>query len=217
MAEQMFSSAVGRTVEQVSAVPSSALASAFTTALDRRVLRALHRGRTGRNAVDRKETWWLMMLLTDAEISGLLAEQKPEVDSRKLLQTFANTTPKDGHRRHAVTVSGAAGDRFQLSLRQSILDPYDFSVILTVIRPDGSLNLRRHNGTSHAHSNPIEGERFQGVCHVHEATERYQRRGSDAEHFARATSDFTDLATAVNAMLRVASFQPSSQLSLEGT
>lgn len=159
----------------------------------------------------------LTMLLTDAEISALLAEQKPEVDPHKLLQTFANTTPKDGHRRNAITVNGAAGDRFQLSLRQSILDPYDFSVILTVIRPDGSLNLRRHNGTSHAHSNPIEGDKFQGVCHIHEATERYQRRGSDAEHFARATTHFSDLATALNAMLRIASFQPPSQLSLEVT
>jgi hypothetical protein len=159
----------------------------------------------------------LTMLLTDAEISALLAEQKSAVDPRKLLQTFANTTPKDGHRRHAITVHGAAGDRFQLSLRQSTLDPYDFSVILTVIRPDGSLNLRRHNGTSHAHSNPIEGGRFQGVCHVHEATERYQRRGSDAEHFAQVTTDFSDLATAVNSMVHAARFQPPAQLSLEGT
>lgn len=85
---------------------------------------------------------------------------------RALLQAFVNLTPKDGHRRHAITVSGEAGNRFQLSLRQSVLDPYDFSVILTAIRPDGSLNLRRHNGPSHAHSNPIEGDRFQGVCHV---------------------------------------------------
>ena len=147
----------------------------------------------------------------------MLAEKKSEVDPRRLLQTFANTSPKDGHRRHAITVTGAVGSRFQLSLRQSVLDPYDFSVILTVIRPDGPLNLRRHNGTSHVHSNPIEGDRFYGVCHVHQATERYQRRGSDAEHFARPTTDFSDLATAVNAMLRVATFQPPSQLSLEGT
>jgi hypothetical protein len=157
------------------------------------------------------------MLLTDAEISKLLAEQKPEVDARNLLQAFANTTPKDGHRRRAITVVGKDGSRFQLSLRQSILDPYDFSVILSVIRSEGSLNLRRHNGTSHSHSNPIEGDRFQGVFHVHEATERYQQRGSDAEHFARPTTDFSGLATAVHAMLRVASFQPPSQLSLEGT
>lgn len=158
----------------------------------------------------------LTMFLTDGEISTLLAEQKPEIDPRKLLQTFANTSPKDGHRRHAVNINGAAGNRFQLSLRQSILDPYDFSVILTVIRTEGALNLRRHNGMSHAHSNPIEGQRFRGVCHIHEATERYQRRGSDAEHFARPTTEFSDMATALTSMPRVASFQPPSQLSLEG-
>ena len=156
------------------------------------------------------------MLLTDAQITDLMDEHKPEVDPRTLLQTFANLTPKDSHRRHAITVAGEAGNQFQLSLRQSVLDPYDFSVILTVIRPDGSLNLRRHNGTSHAHSNPIEGDRFQGVCHVHQATERYQQRGGDAEHFARPTTDFSDLGTALGAMLGAGSFQSPSQLSLDG-
>lgn len=159
----------------------------------------------------------LFMFLTDADISALLAEPKPEVNPRGLLRKFANTSPRDGHRRDALAVTGAAGSRFLLALRQSIFDPYDFSVILTAILPEGSLNLRRHNGTSHTHSNPIEGDRFGGVCHVHEATERYQRRGSEAEHFARATTEFTDLATAVSAMLRVAHFQPPSQLALEGT
>jgi hypothetical protein len=149
------------------------------------------------------------MLLTDSEISALLTEQKAEA--------FANTTPKDGHRRHALTVEGAAGNRFQLSVRQNVLDPYDFSVILTLIRTDGSLNLLRHNGTSHAHRNPIEGDRFQAVCHVHVATERYQKRGSDPEHFAEPTTDFSDLATALMAMLRAGNFQPPSQLTLEGT
>lgn len=157
----------------------------------------------------------LTMLVSDHEIAALLAEQKPEIDPRRLLQVFANLTPKDGHRRHAVTITGTGGGRFQLSLRQSVLDPYDFSVILTLIRPEGTLNLRRHNGTSHAHANPIEGDRFVGVCHVHEATERYQRRGSDPEHFARPTSDFSDLATALRAMLRVAGFESPQQLSLE--
>jgi hypothetical protein len=215
--EQAFLSGVGRTVEQVGIAPSSALASPQPPSIwigssSERSPEDAAAGMpsTGRNLP-------LTMLLTDAEISALLAEEKSAVDSRRLLQTFANTTLKDSHRRHSITVNGAAGDRFQLSLRQSALDPYDFSVILTVIRPDGSLNLRRHNGTSHAHSNPIEGNRFQGICHVHEATERYQRRGSDAEHFARVTSDFSDLATALNAMLRVANFQPPAQLSLEGS
>lgn len=211
-----FLSGVGRTVEAMSVAPCSALASLAITVLDRPILQALDRGRAeGTPSVRRNLA--LTMLLTDSEISVLLAEPKPEVDQRKLLQAFANTTPKDGHRRHAIMVKGATGNRFQLSLRQSILDPYDFSVILTLIRADGSLNLRRHNGTSHAHANPIERDTFRGVCHVHEATERYQRRGNDPEHFARPTTDFSDLATAVIAMLRVASFPPPTQLSLEGT
>jgi len=39
----------------------------------------------------------------------------------------------------------------------------------------------------------------------------------NAEHFARPTTDFSDLATAVISMLHVVSFPPPSQLSLEGT
>ena len=102
-------------------------------------------------------------------------------------------------------------------MRQSVHDPFDFSVILTVLRREGSLNLRRHNGPSHAHFNPIEDERFRGMFHVHEATERYQTRGSDAEHYAWQTEEFSDLATALTAMLHAANFQEPSQLSLEQT
>jgi len=94
------------------------------------------------------------MVLSDAEIAAMLAEQKPEVDARALLHAFANRSPKSGHRRHAVPVDGAAGTRFQLSLRQSTLDPYDFSVILSVVRREGTLNLRRHNGTRTRTSTP---------------------------------------------------------------
>jgi hypothetical protein len=212
----MFASGAGRTVPEVSAASSPAVASRPSELTrigspqePRLATAAAGLWPLGRNLA-------LTMLLTDMQITDLLAEQKPEVDPRTVLQIFTNQTPKDGHRRHAITVAGEAGNRFQLSLRQSVLDPYDFSVILTVIRPDGSLNLRRHNGTSHAHANPLEGDRFQGICHVHEATARYQQRGSDAEHFARPTADFSDLATAVNAMLRAGSFQAPSQLSLEG-
>jgi len=157
------------------------------------------------------------MVLSDVEIAAMLAESKPEVDPRALLQAFVNRTPKFGHRRHAFDVKGASGTRFQLSLRQSVHDPYDFSVVLSVIRREGTVNLRRHNGSSHAHLNPIEGDRFRGVFHVHEATERYQQRGNDAEHFARETDEFADLATALTAMLRASSFREPPQLSLDRT
>ena len=54
------------------------------------------------------------MLLSDPEIAALMAEEKPEVEPGDLLHTFVTPDAKQGHRRHAVTVDGAAGNRFQL-------------------------------------------------------------------------------------------------------
>ncbi len=154
-------------------------------------------------------------MLTDLQIANLLAEPKPEVDPVDFLTRLGNKDVTLGHRRHAVPVTGEHGNRFTLSVRQSVLDPYNFSVILTYTGPDGvSVNLRRHNGPTHPHLNPLEDERFSGVFHVHMATERYQRIG-DAERFAEPTDAFNDLATAFSAMLSAANFAPPAQLSIE--
>jgi hypothetical protein len=73
----------------------------------------------------------------------------------------------------------ADGGFFILRVRQNALDAYDFSIILTYQPLGGSeFILRRHNGPSHRHRNPIEDEEFDGACHIHEATERYQLRAT---------------------------------------
>lgn len=156
------------------------------------------------------------MILTDVQIGNLLREPKPRLDPAEFLRAHAARPANNGHRRHAIDVPGDHGNAFVLSVRQSSIDPYDFSVILTYVFRNGTtMNLRRHNGPSHSHRNPLEGEAFAGKFHVHEATERYQRHGGDAEHYAWPTDTFADLATALSAMLVEAQFEPPAQLSID--
>ena len=157
-------------------------------------------------------------MLTDDQIARLLAETKPTLLARDLLQELQQRTEAIGRSRLATrTVPAINGGSFVLRVRQNALDPYDFSIILTHQPAGGSeFILRRHNGPSHAHRNPIEGDRFAGVCHIHEATERYQLQGSRAEHYAQPTQRFHDVATALACMLDDANFETPAEASFPG-
>jgi hypothetical protein len=156
------------------------------------------------------------MLLTDNTIARLLAEPKPEVDAGALLHALNRSRPQRGHQRAQRSVSGDRGNEFHLHLRRGIFQLNDFSVILAYVPASGQeLILRRHNGNGHVHRNRIEQTSFgRDVFHVHEATERYQLRGLSIDGFARATDEYDDLATALDAMLRVAGFRAPAQPSL---
>lgn len=93
--------------------------------------------------------------LTDAEIAELLAEAKPlPADYRRLLETRT----KRGHKERELSVQGENGHVFRLILRQSEVNPLDFSAILAyqVPRSNQIFRLRRYNGRSHRHTNRIE-------------------------------------------------------------
>jgi hypothetical protein len=155
-------------------------------------------------------------MLTDSRIAQLLQEAKPTLDAQALLAALRRSAPRHGHRRAARRFVGDRGTSFAIHLRQSAIDAYAFSVILTVSLADNGpeLRLRRHNGRGHSHVNKIEGTRLPSTFHVHIATERYQQRGFDIDGFAEATTAFSDLATALDAMLRAANFTPPDQGSL---
>jgi hypothetical protein len=156
------------------------------------------------------------MVLSDREIASLLQEPKQPVDPAAMLLDLKPASV--GASRVAVrTVPSAAGGVFVLRVRQNLLDPYDFSIILSYAPAGGAeVILRRHNGPSHAHRNPIEGTSFAGVCHIHEATERYQLRESKAEHYAEPTQRFSDVATGLACMLADANFGPLAQSPFPG-
>jgi hypothetical protein len=155
-------------------------------------------------------------VLTDAEIKRLLTEEKPAVDAAAFLHAFTRSPAVRGHRRGTRTVVSRSGARFDLHLRQGVFSPYDFSVILAYVPSrGGEVILRRHNGPGHPHRNKLEGTTIDRTrCHVHLATERYQLAGLPIDEYAELAETFVDLATALDAMLDVAGFEPPAQRSL---
>lgn len=111
-------------------------------------------------------------ILSDKDIEGLIKEKKPLPDDYK---TKIMVRPKRGHKERELDVNGEDGNEFRLILRQSLFNTLDFSVILAYRPPQSNIlfRLRRYNGKSHEHTNPIEGKTFYEY-HIHHATERYQ-------------------------------------------
>lgn len=143
--------------------------------------------------------------LTDSQIRELLAERKPlPTDYMRRI----TPKPKRGHKEQELDVTGKSGSQFRLIVRQSMLNPLDFSVILAYLPPRTNriFRLRRHNGRSHQHTNTIEGNRFVDF-HIHMATERYQQFGMEREDgYAEPTDRFSDLSGALKCLLRDAGF-----------
>jgi hypothetical protein len=140
-------------------------------------------------------------ILTDVELDTLRAEPKP---------LPANWKDKlRGKARHgsastggSFEVRGNGENLFRFYARQSADNLFDFSVGLAYLAPDGtSYMLARFNGSSHEHTNPIEGDHFEDVFHIHLATERYLRKfGVDGmDKYARPTARFYDFNSAMDA------------------
>lgn len=153
------------------------------------------------------------MLVSDARITELLAERKPALELGRVVPP---ETQKGAHRERQTEVIGENGSHFRVIVRQAILDPNDFSVILAYEHPDttGVFRLRRHNGDSHDHPNRLEGSVVRGF-HVHVATERYQLAGYREDGYAEATDAYRDLAGAAQSLLEATNFDPPAQAMLD--
>ena len=105
-------------------------------------------------------------------------------------------------------VTGSAGNRFKIIFRESLSNPRDFSVILSVQVPSSNqlFRLRRYNGKSHEHTNTIENERFYDY-HIHFATERYQKLGTREDTFAEPTTRFVNIREAWSCMVEDANIR----------
>ena len=112
-------------------------------------------------------------------------------------------------------VVGNYGNKFGIRIRQSSVYSLDFSAVLTVSIPLSNIEfrLRRYNGSTNPHPNPIEGSVVNGF-HIHYATERYQQRGDDEETYAEETSRFSDLDGALRCLFKDANFEEPPQLQL---
>jgi hypothetical protein len=151
------------------------------------------------------------MILDDTQIAALISQPKPTVEPGALTPTVR----KGAHRETQRSITTAQGSSFRLIVRQSTLDPFDFSVILGYELPDTTrvFRLRRHNGNSHDHPNRIEQTVARGF-HVHLATERYQLAGYEEDGYAETTNSYSDLVGAIRSMIALANFKPPPQESL---
>src|SRR5689334_12049951 len=112
-----------------------------------------------------------MLILTDEQILSLVSEPKIIPAGFSL---SARAIERNQHRRRDYEIVCPTGNSFVIALRQSMLNPLDFSAILGYRNPGFNtvFRLRRYNGKSHYHTNTIEKERFRDF-HIHMATERY--------------------------------------------
>jgi hypothetical protein len=152
----------------------------------------------------------MAIILSDKEIDDLVQERKPlPEDYRAKMQM----RPKTGHKERELDVKGESGNEFRLILRQSTINPLDFSIILAYRPPKSNqlFRLRRYNGKSHEHSNIIEGDKFYNF-HVHQATARYQEIGSNEDSYTEQTDFFSDFSQALSCMLKDCGFQIPSEL-----
>jgi hypothetical protein len=147
----------------------------------------------------------MAIIFTDQEIAGLIHELKPLPPD---YQVKIQTRPKRGHKERELDLKGLSGSEFRLVLRQSLFNSLDFSVIL-IYRPPNSnqlFRLRRYNGKSHEHTNPIEGEIFYDF-HIHQATQRYQEIGAREDTFAEPTDRFAEFQQALTCLFKDCGFE----------
>lgn len=147
------------------------------------------------------------VVLKDGEIRLLLRQAKQLPKDYVSRLTFK---PKPGHKCAEIEVTGEGGNRFWLILRQSSVQPLDFSVIVAYQPPGsyGRVNLRRYNGKSHVHRNALEDEEPFYDFHIHEATERYQRAGyARPESFATPTDRYGSLNEALDCAISDCGFR----------
>lgn len=142
--------------------------------------------------------------LSDEEIQSLLQEAKP------LPEDFRGEMilrPKRGHMEFDLDLVGANGSEFRIVARRSNVNHLDFSVILAYRVPLSNqvLRLKRYNGKSHEHTNPIEREAFYGF-HIHTATERYQQTGNREDTYAEVTARYANIEEAIRCLFEDCAF-----------
>src|SRR6266496_3377325 len=146
-----------------------------------------------------------MVILSEAAITELIVERKPIPDG---LQPLSRLVQRNQHVRRDYDVRCNMGNSFVVNVRRNMLNQFDFSVILGYQLPgvNTMFLLRRYNGKSHYHTNPIENVRFRGF-HIHTATERYQKFGRKVELFAELTTRYADLDGAIGCLLADCGFR----------
>jgi len=123
----------------------------------------------------------MTVMLTDERIYELLKEPKWVKNPK------AREVPDAKHLRRDYKVSSETGEEFTVFTRQhqEMLDDFSAGLIWHPTTGD-SVILMRCNGSSHRHTNHLEGSEFAaGNCHVHMATERYSTLEGALHHLCK--------------------------------
>jgi len=142
--------------------------------------------------------------LTNDTIQELVSEKKSVPAG--LTSPHKGMTVRNGHYQKSYEVICPSGNEFVIKLRQTVVNPLNFSVILGYRLP-GSFSvfrLRRYN-SKHIHTNVLENEQFHDF-HIHLATERYQKAGFHEDAYAERTQDHWDFASAIERLLNDCGF-----------
>lgn len=101
---------------------------------------------------------------------------------------------KLSHVESTCEVVSDAGDDFLVYMRQNNILDDDFSCGIKWKTSDGEwVVLARYNGSSHIHTNRIDGEVFVRQCHVHQITVEAVQRGWSHENYAVANELYLTL------------------------
>lgn len=143
---------------------------------------------------------------TDDEIAAFITEVK--LLPSNYIHALFNFRTVNQHIESKLSVPGINGNNFVIILRKNRINSLDFSVILSIEKPQSNqvFILRRYNGKSHRHTNKIEGNRFYDF-HIHEATERYQMRGMNPEGYAYLTDRYNNFEEAIFCLLNECHFK----------
>lgn len=124
---------------------------------------------------------------------------------KRVVNPNAKQRPEGRHLRtdyRVVSVEG--GVEFAMFTRQSSRLATSYSAGLRWLPPgEESVMLVRCNGSSHEHTNSIEGDKLSFVCHVHTATERYLSINKRDEGYAEYASAYSDLPGALLHLLEI--------------
>ncbi|MGF6777840.1 hypothetical protein [Paraburkholderia sp. GAS334] len=134
--------------------------------------------------------------ITEELLDALRSHQKTATSKWK------ESSKAKGHSQAEIMAEDDDGNVYRIYTRQSTIIADNFSAGIVWLAKDGSsVPLARYNGSDHAHSNPIEGNEFAFVCHIHTATERYGS-SSKPDKYAEETDRYTTLAGALTALLQ---------------
>jgi hypothetical protein len=147
-----------------------------------------------------------MLFLSEAAINELIVERKTIPDG---LCPLTKLIERNRHLRREYEITCNTGNSFVVKIRRSLLNPFDFSAILGYQLPGVNtiFHLRRYNGKSHYHTNPLDENIGFRAFHIHTATERYQKIGAKVEHFAEITTRYADLEGAIQCLLADCGFR----------